>query len=74
MENSPSRHEHIRAEEQEMYEVIRCEDPDRPTVELWTEALSLHRVRYARDVLALDEAGRVVNLGRLEDVYPPDPP
>jgi hypothetical protein len=53
MESRPSIHEQIRAEVQEIYEVLRREDPDRPTFELWTEALSLHRVRYAREVLAL---------------------
>jgi hypothetical protein len=52
--------------------VLRREDPDRPTFELWTEALSLHRVRYETDVLALDEDGNVVNLGPLERVYPPE--
>jgi hypothetical protein len=72
MENRPSKHEELQAEIQEIYEVLRRNSPDAPTFELWTEALSLHRVRYARDVLALDEEGKVVNLGRLEDVYPPD--
>jgi hypothetical protein len=72
MENRPSKHEELQAEIQEIFEVLRREAPERSTFELWNEALTLHRVRYAKDVLALDEEGRVVNLGRIDRVYPPE--
>jgi hypothetical protein len=71
MEHRPSGHEQIQAEVQEIYEVLRRESPNRSTFELWNEALTLHRIRYERDVLALDEDGNVVNLGWLENVYLP---
>ena len=35
----------IRAEVQEIFDVLRRERPDAPTLDLWSEALSLHRVR-----------------------------
>ena len=35
----------IRAELQEIFEVLKRERPDAPTLDLWMEALSLHRVR-----------------------------
>jgi hypothetical protein len=72
MHQEPSRNKQIRAEVEEIYHVLRRESPDRSTFELWDEALSLHRVRYETDVLALDEEGRVVNLGRIERVYSQD--
>jgi hypothetical protein len=72
MESRPSTHEELQAEVQEIYAVLRRQDPDRPTFELWTEALSLHRVRYETDVLALDEEGNIVNLGRIDRGYPQD--
>jgi hypothetical protein len=61
MQSRSRRPDQIEAEVQEIYEVLRREAPHRSTFELWTKALSLHRVRYARDVLALDEEGKVVN-------------
>jgi len=39
----------IQAEVQEIYDVLRRRNPDAPQLELWNEALSLHRVRYERE-------------------------
>jgi hypothetical protein len=39
----------------------------------WVNALDILDVAYFHDVLALDEDGHVVNLGRAEDVQPPGP-
>jgi hypothetical protein len=36
----------------EIYEVLRREQPDRSKIELWAEAMSLHRVRYETKVLS----------------------
>ena len=49
--------ERIRVEVREIFEVRRRERPDAPTLDLWTEALSLHRVRYERTVLPAPEGG-----------------
>jgi hypothetical protein len=38
--------ERLQEEIQEIYDVLRREQPERSTVELWNEALTLHRVRY----------------------------
>ena len=43
--------ERLHEEIGEIYDVLRRERPDRSTVELWTEALTLHRVRYETKVL-----------------------
>jgi hypothetical protein len=45
-----------------------AEQSGRSVVQCWEEAVSILRVTYALDVLALDEDGRVVNLGPIEDV------
>lgn len=42
----------IQAEVQEIAEVLQRERPDKMIAELWEEALSLHRVRYEREVLS----------------------
>lgn len=36
---------------QEIFEVLRRWHPDRSPFELWTEALTLHRVRFETEVL-----------------------
>jgi len=41
----------LRAEVQEIAEVLQREQPDKTIAELWEEALSLHRVRYETTVL-----------------------
>jgi hypothetical protein len=38
----------------------------RTPAQCWEEALAIWRVRFARDVLALDEDRNVVNLGPIE--------
>jgi hypothetical protein len=43
--------ERLQQEITEIYDVLRREQPDRSTIELWSEAMTLHRVRYETKVL-----------------------
>jgi hypothetical protein len=43
--------ERLQEEIQEIYDVLRREQPERSTIDLWSEALTLHRVRYETEVL-----------------------
>lgn len=72
MSGHRTRHDELQEEVDEIFQVLKRERPEASTFELWTEALDLHQLRYDHDVLALDEEGNVVNLGRMETVYGPD--
>jgi hypothetical protein len=52
--SEPTVIERIQAEVQEIAEVLSRQS-GRPIIEVWSEALSLHRVRYEMDVLADEE-------------------
>ena len=69
MTEKRTHHDELQEEVREIFDVLTRQHPERSTFDLWNEALSLHRVRYEKDVLALDEDGSVVNLGRIEDLY-----
>jgi hypothetical protein len=49
--------ERLQEEITEIYDVLRREQPDRSTVDLWAEALTLHRVRYETEVLPSVQLG-----------------
>jgi hypothetical protein len=44
----------------------------REPTDCWSDALTVWRREYKRDVLALDEDGKVVNLGPVETVFGPE--
>jgi hypothetical protein len=43
--------ERVHQEVQEIFEVLQRWEPHRQVTDLWTEALTLHRVRYETKVL-----------------------
>lgn len=48
---SDSIYDQLQQEVQEIYDVLRRWHPDRSTVDLWNEALLLHRVRFDIEIL-----------------------
>lgn len=51
MNNPHSIHDQHQAEVQEIFEILRRWHPDRSTLDLWNEALLLHQVRFATEIL-----------------------
>jgi hypothetical protein len=51
MSDSAAHFDQVRAEVQEIAEVLQREQPDQTIADLWEEALSLHRVRYETEIL-----------------------
>lgn len=48
---SDSTYDQLQTEVQEIYDVLRRWHPDRSIVDLWNEALPLHRVRFETEIL-----------------------
>src|SRR5947209_311949 len=44
-------HKQIEEDVHEIFDVLRRREPERPTLELWDEALTLYRVRFATEIL-----------------------